>query len=206
MDGSANTLSAKEIAQQLLADLNLCDMTSAAGEYNLLNLYDHPDFLDIACDRKYTKEDRQKMTDEERDALHDEYHDKYAHDELRAEPYGGDTPQKIKYMKAILEGITEGRITHGDSMLGIMLLDFTTRLYNVADEECRRASLAKNPKEAMPCELAELYKEHFHGMQKKIYQGASQGLFTSGQPLEPNREKSIVEKYASGKGDGAKKL
>jgi len=201
---AAEKLTAQNVARALLADLKLCNMDSLSGSYICLHLYEHPDFYTALTEGKFSKKQVDKLSEEECDTIHDEYYVKYTRDDLPVEKqFAGHTREKITYMRALLEGITEGRITTGDSMLGSMLLEFTSHLKHIADQNRSEISRTTGSKPPMPHALAELYEQHFKGMQAMVYKGASLGLFTSGHPLDaPDRSQSMAEKYGGRKPSG----
>jgi hypothetical protein len=195
---------AQEIASELLDALNVCavDSTDLKGN-DLLNIYRHPDFDTAAIGREIKKED---LSGEQLDALYEEYHSKYGHDELCLTSANSKKfITQIDYMKALLKGIVDGHITTGDGNLGQMLLEFSSELLNTASKAVNSSILNRdNPKAAMPQGLSELYKKHFEGMLQNIYKGAETGLFTSGHPIiEPMRDHSMVAKYGSRNTDKA---
>lgn len=214
MSKEPKTADVKEIAGELLKLLNQCQIASYDRNGNLvLDIYKHPDFYTAAMGRKI---DYETLNDEQKEKLDDECDLIYGPDKLREDLSLGSLkkvkqekiqPQMV-YMRAKLEGIVGGHIKTGDGNLGDMLLEFCSQLSIVAEEEVSRSfSNRDNPQNAMPEALAKLYKKHFDDMLKKVYEGAEKGLFTSGCPIvEPMRGQSMAEKYASGKGDGAKKL
>ena len=159
----------------------------------------NPEFYDLL----YGK-DRQSLSEEAREALNDKYRAEYKRDCLQLGQESEDDERwsdELDYTKAKLRGIVEGHITSGDGDLGRDLEKLANKLAILAfHDEGIALSESVNPpagKKTISPEIANLNMRTFKQLYNLVIEGASQGLFTSGQSLEPTREKSMAEKYAT---------
>jgi hypothetical protein len=195
---------AQETAKALLNIMNMCGADSSDEDGKItFTLYGHPDFEKI-CYGKDPQEAFKDLSEEEREEemeeLFDDYRERFKKDYLPVDP-NDHINGEIYYIRAKLTGIVEGRITSGDGDLGRQLTDFTNKMGDLAKEATSIAFHERDSKtepKTMQPEIAQLYENVLFDLQKHIWQGAGEGLFTSGQSIvAQNREPLMAEKYAS---------